>query len=234
VELGSKEWKKFITDGAGDMGVQISASDVNQFAIHGIELLHWTRKINLTSITDPYEVGIKHFLDSIAPFLMIPPGASMLDIGSGGGFPGIPLKILIPSLTVTLIDASRKKVSFLKHIIRTLQLDNIDALHIRAEDLARSPSENDILFHRPFDVIISRALSALDNFITLALPLLAKNGIIIAFKGNVGADEIESVRLRLKRILDGTQITKNNFSLLVKKYVLPYIGLERSLISLRI
>jgi len=234
VELGSKEWKKLITDGAGVMGIQLSGSETDQFALHGIELLHWTRKINLTTITDPYEIGVKHFLDSIAPVPMIPRGVSILDIGSGGGFPGIPLKILIPSLTVTLIDASRKKVSFLKHVIRTLQLENIDAFHIRAEDLANSPPENSDPFNRPFDVIISRALAALDKFITLALPLLAKDGVIIALKGNVNATEIESVRLRVKKTSYRTGVNKGNFSLLVKEYVLPYLGLERSLVRLRI
>ena len=234
MKLGSKEWKKLITDGADVMGIQLSASETNQFALHGIELLNWTSKINLTTITDPYEVGIKHFLDSIAPFPMIPKGASMLDIGSGGGFPGIPLKILIPSLTVTLIDASRKKVSFLKHIIRTLQLDNIDAIHIRAEDLVPSTPEKDAPLDRPFDVIVSRALSALDKFITLALPLLAKDGLIIALKGNVDAIEIESLRVRVKKISDRARMTSDNFTLLVKAYSLPYLGLERSLVSLRI
>jgi 16S rRNA (guanine527-N7)-methyltransferase len=158
----------------------------------------------------------------------------VLDIGSGGGFPGIPLKILIPSLTVTLIDASRKKVSFLKHVIRTLQLDNIDAFHIRAEDLANSTAESDAPFNRPFDVIISRALSALDKFITLALPLLAKDGVIIALKGNVDATEIESVRLRVKKVSDRARLQRDNFSLLVKVYTLPYLGLKRSLVSLQV
>ena len=104
----------------------------------------------------------------------------MLDIGSGGGFPGIPLKVLRPKLSVTLIDASRKKVSFLKHVIRTLKLDNIDAFHIRAEDLAAHPS-----YLNRFDVIISRALSSLEHFVRLAVPLLAKWGIIIAMRGKV-------------------------------------------------
>jgi 16S rRNA (guanine527-N7)-methyltransferase len=75
VKLGSKEWKKLITDGADVMGIQLSASETDQFALHGMELLDWTSKINLTTITDPYEVGVKHFLDSITPFPMIPRGA---------------------------------------------------------------------------------------------------------------------------------------------------------------
>jgi 16S rRNA (guanine527-N7)-methyltransferase len=136
----------------------------------------------------------------------------MLDIGSGGGFPGIPLKILIPSLSVTLIDASRKKVSFLKHIIRNIKLIEIDARQIRAEELAKEkPAKN------CFDVIICRAFSRLDKIILKALPLLAKDGIIIAMKGKISESEIESAG-------------KNNLSLSVEKYKLPFLELERTLV----
>ena len=136
MEIGSKEWSRLIIEGAGAFGIDLKHHHTDQYAIHARDLVQWTKKINITSITDPFEIAVKHFLDSIAPAPLIPPGAALLDVGSGGGFPGIPLKVLIPSLTVTLVDASRKKVSFLKHVIRTLALDNINAIHYRAEDLA--------------------------------------------------------------------------------------------------
>ena len=84
------------------------------FAVHARELLHWNQTINLTAITDPFEVAIKHFVDSLAPAGLISPRATLLDIGSGGGFPGIPLKVAISTLSMTLIDASRKKINFLR------------------------------------------------------------------------------------------------------------------------
>ena len=161
---------------------------IRLFSTHAIELIKWTQKINITTITDPIEVASNHFLDSLVPAQFIPPEAAVLDIGSGGGFPGIPLKVLLPELSVTLIDASRKKVSFLKHVIRTLKLDNIEALHIRAEDLANHPS-----YINRFDVIISRALSSLDFFVRLALPLLADGGVIIALKGEVDQTELDDL-----------------------------------------
>ena len=103
MQIGSKKWKNVIYDGAKDLEIQMDQGKIDQFAIHAVELSKWTRKINLTAISDPLEIAVKHFLDSIAPARYIPPDTSLLDVGSGGGFPGIPLKIMIPSLSVTLI-----------------------------------------------------------------------------------------------------------------------------------
>jgi 16S rRNA (guanine527-N7)-methyltransferase len=217
MELGSIKWKRLIIDGAKSMDIHLDQKNTDQFAIHAVELMRWNKKINLTAITDPLEVAVKHFLDSIAPAQIIPPRSSLLDIGSGGGFPGIPLKILMPSLSVTLIDASRKKVSFLKHVIRTLKLENIEARHIRAGELAK-----DHTFAHAFDVIVCRALTSLDTFALMALPLLAKDGEIIALKGKEYEKEIESV---------GS--LQEKFSLRINKYTLPYIGSERSIVILR-
>ena len=138
MKIGSKEWQNIIYEGAENLGVRIDWLEIEKFSIHAIELSKWNQKINLTAITDPMEVAVKHFLDAIAPIPDIPPNGSLLDIGSGGGFPGIPLKICLPSVSVTMIDASRKKVNFLKHMIRTLELENIYAFHIRAEDFAKN------------------------------------------------------------------------------------------------
>lgn len=207
------------------LSIQMDKEQLDKFAAHALELMKWTSKTNLTSITDPLEVAVKHYLDSLAPAPMIQPDSLLLDIGSGGGFPGIPLKILLPSLSVTLIDASRKKVSFLMHVIRTLALDNIVARHIRAEDLAK-----DSHLTSRYDIIVSRALSSMDDLIELAQPLVAKNGMIIAFKGNVTDAEIASLRsvIRIKTDMSGTE--NNKFNLTLIPYVLPYLKLERSIV----
>jgi 16S rRNA (guanine527-N7)-methyltransferase len=188
-QIGSKKWQNLILEGAKNLDIQLDKRKIDKFAIHAMELMKWNQKINLTAITDPFEVALKHFLDSIVPVQLIPSNASLLDIGSGGGFPGIPLKIILPSLSVTLIEASRKKVSFLKHIIRRLELKSIDALHIRAEEFANSPG-----IAKTFDVIISRALSSMPSFAETALPFLKKEGAIIAMRGNVSDNEIELLR----------------------------------------
>ena len=152
----------------------------------------------------------------------------MLDIGSGGGFPGIPLKVLLPKLSVTLIDASRKKVSFLKHVIRTLKLDKIEALHIRAEDLAIHPS-----YINRFDVVVSRALSSLDFFANLALPLLADEGVIIAMKGEVDKTELDNLRYNVLEKKNAAGSVDRQFTISLARYSLPLLNSERSIITLR-
>lgn len=228
MQLGSTEWKNLIDNGAKEFDIKIDQVKKDQFGLHALELVKWNRKINLTAITDPLEIAVKHFLDSIAPAPFIPSRASLLDIGSGGGFPGIPLKILMPSLSVTLIDSSRKKVSFLKHAIRTLKLESIEALHVRAEDLARVSS-----FENKYDVIISRALSSMDTFILMALPLLAKGGIIMVMKGKISKAEIESEYSLIKKMPGLSEGNENNITLHLKKYRLPYLQSERSVLILK-
>lgn len=152
----------------------------------------------------------------------------MLDIGSGGGFPGIPLKIILPKLSVTLIDASRKKTSFLKHVIRTLKLENIEALHIRAEDLAIQPS-----YMNRFDVIISRALSSLDAFVRLALPLLKNRGVIIALKGEIDKSELDDLRDNVLEKMNSGGSIDRQFTISRERYSLPMLNSERSIITVR-
>jgi len=185
---GVTKWQRLIVSGADVMGIDVQPEHTRQFAVHARELETWNRKINLTAITDPVAVAVKHFLDALAPAPLIPPGAFLLDIGSGAGFPGIPLKVLIPSLSVMLIDASRKKVNFQRHVIRTLGLKDIEARHIRAEDMGRMAD-----FVHGFDVIVSRALTALDTFVSMATPLLKKGGLLIALKGRVDPAETAPV-----------------------------------------
>lgn len=219
MQIGSNEWSQLIRDGARAFDLDLNHHHTHQFAVHAKELVHWNLRINITSITDPSDIAVKHFLDSLAAAPLIPPEGALLDIGSGGGFPGIPLKILLPSLSVTLIDASRKKVNFLKHILRTLTLENIEALHIRAEDLAADPN-----FLKRFDVIISRALTDLASFVRLALPLLAAGGIVIALKGQAEKKDVDS--LPSTTVLAPLTVEQ-------KVYTLPFVGANRSMVIMR-
>jgi len=217
MNIGCSEWKTLIISGAKLLGVDINDHHAGLFALHALELLKWNQKINLTAITDPEEIAIKHFADSVAPANMIPDHARLLDIGSGGGFPGIVLKVINPSLNVTLIDASRKKVSFQKQVIRILSLKEIDAHHIRAEELAKTVNR--------FDVVICRAFSALDMFVSMAIPLLAEHGALIAMKGKISDTEMASVE-KLAIPL--------NAALSIEKYTLPFAEADRAILKLMI
>jgi 16S rRNA (guanine527-N7)-methyltransferase len=228
MEIGTNDWSKFLIDQARAIEMDLDRPQNRLFSAHAIELIKWNQKINITTITDPIEVASNHFLDSLVPAKVIPPEAAMLDIGSGGGFPGIPLKVLLPTLSVTLIDASRKKVSFLKHIIRTLKLDNIEALHMRAQDLAVHPS-----YINRFDVIISRALSSLEYFVCLALPLLADGGIVIAMKGKIDRAELDNLRYNVLEKINTVGSVDRKFTISIERYSLPLLDSERSIITVR-
>ena len=219
MEIGSREWQNFIIDGAQQLGIEIDERVSDLFSGHASELISWNRKINLTTIIHPRDVAIKHFLDSLAPAGFIPDNANVLDIGSGGGFPGIPLKILKPSIALLLIDGVHKKVSFLKHVLRTLRLDRSEALHIRAENLQRDPKRA-----QSYDVIISRALSDLKSFVENAIPLLAKQGMIVAMKGEVDQKELDALR---------ADTLGDRFSLVTENYELPSLNTLRSIVIIR-
>ena len=226
MEIGTNDWSNFLIDQAKTLEIDLDQTQIQLFSAHAIELIKWTRRINITTITEPIEIASNHFLDSLVPAKFIPPGAAMLDVGSGGGFPGIPLKILFPELAVTLIDASRKKVSFLKHVIRALKLENIEACHIRAQELAVHPS----YIHR-FDVIISRALSSLNDFVRLALPFLGDGGVIIALRGAVDKAELDDLRYNVLGKMDAAGPVSRYFTLSQKRYSLPQLNSKRSIVT---
>jgi 16S rRNA (guanine527-N7)-methyltransferase len=184
MQIGSDQWCGLIAAGAAEMGITLAPEQASQFARHAQLLLTWNRRINLTAITDPEQMALKHYLDALAPLTHIPAEAHCLDIGTGGGFPGIPLKIMRPDQSMTLIDSIRKKISFIKEVIRSLALERIEALHVRAEELAQHEHHR----HR-YDIILSRAVSDVVTLVRLAGPLLAPHGRIIALKGPKPSDE---------------------------------------------
>lgn len=209
-----------VDQGAKAMGVHLDRPQIALFALHAKELLEWNRVANLTAITEPAELAEKQFLDTLSLPPFVPSGSRVLDIGSGGGFPGIPLKVVRPDLHLTLVDASRKKVNFLKHVIRTMGLKDIEARHIRAEDLACNVKTRD----NAYDVVISKAVSKLDRLVNQAVPLLRPSGRIIAMKGVSVEDELSRARPRIEG--EALRLEK-------KAYRLPLLGIERTLIVLR-
>jgi 16S rRNA (guanine527-N7)-methyltransferase len=183
--------------------------------------------VNLTSITDPLEIAEKLMLDSMVPGRFIPPGSSVLDLGTGAGFPGIPLKISFPSLSVTLLDSKRKKINFVKYSIRLLNLTRIEAKQARAEELAGQPE-----MARSFDVVVSRAVTSLSRLIPISTPFLKLNGIIIAMRGAEALHEMDMKKNKTSnQTVDGDEFKKNEIQ--VFPYQLPLSGKERNLIVIR-
>jgi 16S rRNA (guanine527-N7)-methyltransferase len=175
---GRVEKQDFITlldETSRDVGVQLSPSQEEQFWLYLQELLEWNRRVNLTAITDPTDIVIKHFVDSLTPLPYLGASRRLLDLGSGAGFPGIPLKIAAPDLRLSLVDSNRKKVSFLKHLRRTLELRDATALHRRIENLP--PADP------PFQVVVSRAFRRPEPMLDLVSPLVAPGCTLIAMLG---------------------------------------------------
>jgi len=209
-----QEFTNQIKNGSKNLGIKVSDLQANQMILHAQELMVWNKKINLTAIKALLPIAEKHFIDSIAAASFIGDETCLIDLGTGGGFPGIPIKIMNPSLKIVLIDASRKKINFLKHVIRTLDLKNIDAIHSRVENL-----HNNKAYQNKYDAVISRAFTNLTNFVTLASPFLSEKGSIYAMKGRHADQEM-------------TSAVSENFNLKTDHYQLPFEKSDRYMIKL--
>jgi 16S rRNA (guanine527-N7)-methyltransferase len=222
VRFGSTAWERLISSSAEEFGIEVSALQMVQLTKFSQILCEWNKRINLTAITHPEEVAIKHFIDSMAVLPFLPNAERLLDIGSGGGFPGLVLAVFRPDLQITSIDSVRKKISFQQHIIRTLGLKGVNALHVRAESLA--PADRSSAANR-YDIIVSRALGGLDLFVGLALPLLAPGGTIIAYKGTTSEDERDEI--------ESSTAGQASLSIDIRKYCLPKYGDRRTLVFVK-
>ncbi len=185
------ENKDLLIQGARSFGIDLGEREIARFDFYLEQLFKWNRKISLTAIRTERGIILNHFLDSLSAYPYLPPASILLDLGSGAGFPGIPLKIVQPLLKVTLIDSVRKKVDFQRHIIRTLGLEGIEAIHGRVQ-------EKGILrnLEGKFDVVISRAFSDVETLLIVSAPFVRKGGTVVAMKARVGSEEI---RLLSKR-----------------------------------
>lgn len=176
---------ELLKESAAAVNVVLDQHALSLFDRYYRELLIWNGKMNLVSFRTPEEMVIKHFVDSLTPLpYLAAPRGRLLDIGSGGGFPGIPLKIACPGLQVSLLEASRKKSSFLKHLLRRLSLERAEILHARVESVM-----NGDIYHHKFDAVISRAAFKLPELFTLGRFFLAPGGQLIAMKGPRGDAE---------------------------------------------
>jgi 16S rRNA (guanine527-N7)-methyltransferase len=180
-----------LIDGARVLGLGLTTRQLDAFQLYFRELVAWNQKFNLTAITDYEQVQIRHFLDSLSCLLaeevrqaLARPDARAIDVGAGAGFPGIPLKLVCPGLRLTLLEATGKKVTFLQHMIEQLGLLRVDAIHARAEDLAR-----DATHREAYDLALARAVADLPVVVEYTLPFCRLGGWAVAQKGESGAAE---------------------------------------------
>jgi 16S rRNA (guanine527-N7)-methyltransferase len=187
--VNEAELKKTLNEGAKALGVGLGEGQIDLFLTYLEELKRWNRKINLTKITIDSGIITRHFLDSLTLCRHLKGAKRLLDIGTGAGFPGLPVKIAMPQVEVTLMDSIGKKVFFLRHIIRRLNLKGVEAIKARAGDRVVGNR-----LKGSFDFVVSRAVSGLEDFLRLAIPYLSEGGTVIAMKGPGVRDELGAVK----------------------------------------
>lgn len=185
---------KLLAEGARQFGLTLTPAQLEQFQKYCDALMDWNRRFNLTAIEGRDQIQIKHFLDSLSLLTVWRPEGQpcVMDVGAGAGFPGIPLKIACPQIRLTLVEATAKKVEFLRHIIALLGLSDAIALHERAETLGRrSP------YREQYDLVVARAVAALPELAEYTLPFARVKGLVVAYKGPAAVQEAQQAEYAL-------------------------------------
>lgn len=183
-------------EAVADFGLEVSEKQKWQLHRYWELLCEWNGFMNLTGITELNEVYLKHYYDSVLGFLMfkeIRECETLCDVGSGAGFPALPVKILFPHLKMDLVDSLGKRVNFLNHVIEEVGLEHIKAYHARAEEYAS-------LHRESFDIVTARAVARLNMLAELCVPLVKKGGFFIALKGQTGDEELKEAENALKTL----------------------------------
>lgn len=192
----------------------------NQFNEYMDLLLEWNKKINLTAITEKDEIVLKHFIDSLTIKKYIKSNSKVLDVGTGAGFPGIPLKIYDNSLDITLLDSLNKRINFLNDVIKKLNLEGIRAIHGRAEDIGK-----DQKYREKYAVVTSRAVANLSVLLEYMMPFVKVNGVCICMKGNNVDDELKNAKNAIKLL--GGKIDK------IDEIILPDSNIKRTIVIIK-
>lgn len=202
---------------ASVLGVRFSVEQMEQFYKYMNLLIEWNEKMNLTAIIEPSEIILKHFIDSITILKDIKDGSTVVDVGTGAGFPGIPLSIMNSTLKITLVDSLNKRLIFLQEVIKELNLKNVELIHARAEEFGRNKK-----YREKFDIATSRAVANLATLSEYLLPLVKINGQAISMKAGNASQEIEEAQKAIKTL--GGHINR------IDEFYLPQTDIARTII----
>lgn len=211
------EFKEKMILNVDKLGITLSEIQLKQFYNYMNLLIEWNKKINLTAITEPNEIILKHFVDSLTISKYISDGTRVVDVGTGAGFPGIPLKIYRQDIEITLLDSLQKRINFLDEVIRELNLEKIETVHSRVEDFGK-----DKKYREKFDIATSRAVANLATLSEYLLPLVKVGGKAISMKGSLIEEELELSKNAIKIL--GGKVEK------VDEFDLPNSDISRNII----
>ena len=211
-----------LKEGSSQLGVELDQKQIEQFMKYKEVLLEWNQKMNLTAIEDDKEIIIKHFLDSIScsKSEVIGNSGSVIDVGTGAGFPGIPLKIIFPNIELTLLDSLNKRIGFLKEVGNQLGINDIEYVHGRAEDVGQNKN-----YREKFDFAVARAVAPLNILLEYCLPFVKVGGYFICQKGSKLIEEMEESKVALKVL--GAEVIKQI------EVPLPFSDISHNIVIIR-
>lgn len=218
--MNIEEFSKELTKLASKIEIELSLDEIEKLYKFMNLLLEWNKKINLTAITEPEDIILKHFVDSITIKKYIKSENKVLDMGTGAGFPGIPLKIISSDTNFTLVDSLNKRIIFLNEVCDKLKLDKIENIHSRAEELAKNKK-----YREQYDIVTSRAVARLASLVEYMLPFVKVGGRCICMKGSNVDEELIEAKKAINVL--GGEIEK------VDKFLLPNSDIERNIVIIK-
>lgn len=214
------ENKQMLKDLSKKLNIDLTNEQVEQFERYQNLLLEWNEKINLTAITEENDIIIKHFVDSMTVSKYFKENDKVIDVGTGAGFPGVPLKIVDKTLKITLLDSLNKRINYLNDVIEKLRFDNVETIHGRAEELSRNSK-----YREQYDVATARAVANLKTLSEYCLPFVKVGGYFVCMKGSDIEEELSNAKSHIEVL--GGKIEE------IENFVLPDTDMRRNIIVIK-